>query len=424
MAVMVLLALGAAPARAEWSEPERVSPPSIVSDPFLGYTRDGRPVVAWHVRQPYGTHNPGSVAESGLAVRAADGWRHTRIHPALDLALVDGPSERFFVAGVRYAWNGYDLDEPAHFDAFDVAWDRAGAPVAPQGRDRGLPRGTGVVAEANDRGDRAAAWFGMRGRVYASTAPAGRRMGRPQRIGSDLSRDFQRVAADVNARGDAAVAWRSGSRVLVRVARRGKRFGAARVAGSAAGEGRVLGVALGAAGAIDVVWARKAGPQAAIVTSHADDGRRFDRPRVVDLDFRGTFDARSATGRDGELFLAWINRDGADPVVRVAAIRDGTVSIQELRRAPEPWPRTIRVAADRRGHAAVAWPPRYPEREVRVFAAGPGEPFAPMPPVPVVTEVAGAVSVAIEPATGRPGLAFTTSYATSDDTALFYTVLR
>src|SRR5829696_6818143 len=61
VAVMVLLAPGAAPARAEWSEPERVSPPSIVSDPFLGYTRDGRPVAAWHVRRPYGTHNPGSV---------------------------------------------------------------------------------------------------------------------------------------------------------------------------------------------------------------------------------------------------------------------------------------------------------------------------------------------------------------------------
>jgi hypothetical protein len=176
----------------------------------------------------------------------------------------------------------------------------------------------------------------------------------------------------------------------------------------------VGGVALGERDDVSVVWTRTTGKQPLFVHAYSPDGRRFGRTQPLDLcPAVGCGDPRTATGRDGELFVAWSTYDGADPVVRAAAIRSGSVDKREVARPGGPVGLSVR--ADRTGRVALAWSAPYGmPNGFSVALAQPGEAFGAPEFVPTADLLYWAI-VALDPVSGQPGVLFRpTTYAEQD----------
>lgn len=418
----------------EWRAPEQVVASEFVNDASFTYARDGRPLVGWHHLLNFSAHNPLSVASAAVGWRGSSGWQSLRIDNGFTPALVDADTDgRLLAVGTGWEWNGYDVTEPARIDAWSGSYPAGGElrlDSAPQTIWRG---GIGAqAADQNDRGDVAIAWFGRtfatppgHTNAYVSIRRAGGgRFGPRRRLGLARPRGFSRIATDVNSRGDTVVAWRGDAYVYVRVARRGRPFAPARVVGRVSGDGTVGGVALGQGGDVSVLWSRTTGKQPLFVHAYSPDGRRFGRAQPLDLcPARGCGSPRTATGRDGELFVAWSTYDGADPVVRAAAVRSGSVDKREVARPGGLGLAGLSIHADRSGRAALAWAAPYGmPTGFSVALAQPGEAFGTPEFVPTSEFLYWAI-VRLEPASGRPGVLFQpTTYAEQD--GLFLTERR
>ena len=430
LAVVATCALSPAGASADWSAPERVSPGPLVSQPTLAFTRTGTAVSTWYMLQGEFSHNPGSEYASTLATRTAGGWRTSTFRDPFTPALVDSsPARGLLLFGTSWAWNGYDVDEPSNIDAVAGHLDGSGAPVLPADLGTVWSGGpTAAVADVNERGDGSIAWLGRHREldgVYVATWNAGSRPGRARRLATIEHQEGARVAIDVNERGDTVVAWRDGPGIYTRLARRGKQFAKAAAAGSAGGDtGSVAGAALGATDKIDVVWTRTLGPQSAMVTSRSVDQRHFGRSRIVDQCTAACYPTLSATGRDGELFLAWTNMDGNTPVVRAATLRAGALRVQEVGRGDDmPW--SLALDADRRGRVAIAWATPYPAASsVVVIRADSGGDYLPAELVPVAGDRAGPVDVAVDPTSGQPAFVYKTLPQRYEDGAVYFSERR
>jgi len=161
----------------------------------------------------------------------------------------------------------------------------------------------------------------------------------------------------------------------------------------------VVGTSISRRGDLAVVWTPDARGGESLFHSIAPRGRRFGLPFVLDLCPENCLDETAATGREGELFVAWQTRDQGGVIPRVTALRSGARKVQEFGREYEDAYGHMNLIADRSGRAAIfkgspygAEPP-----ELGLTVAEPGGLFGPFERVPPN----GMAAVATDPATGR-----------------------
>jgi len=414
-ASVVALAIPTA-AQAAWSAPESltggVSEPSCCGD--LAFASDGRGAALWSEHSQE-AHTNGTYTGFHMPTRTAGGsWlAHThRPHGAavepLTFSLAgDGGLVLF---GLRLSQPGSEQQRTAGLAARFGHLTSSGITIVDTQRLLGRRTFDSPEFAANAAGEAVAAWAvrnsssGPRPRVkpgvYVRLRRAGGRFGKVRRL-AHRPPVFSFLTAAVGERGDTAVVWRRGGKILARVAPPGGDFGKRLLVG--AGKGRPS-VAVGPQGQVVVAWmTRTRADSVPLATMRGADGDfRAARPlggsadgfarlvTLVDRAGRGLVGWRSASdsphahvttlgaGRPQNVDLP----SGAATVDdlalaldgRVAAVATGAGVYVRTRSASGSWDENEQASPSSSDGASVAFDPLTGQPNVVYQVPIPGEP--------------------------------------------------
>jgi hypothetical protein len=358
----------------------------------------------WSTQGPGTERRPGPLTSTAFSVSGPTGWSVGKFPRVFTPTAAYGISRgRALAIGLGYETSEFDGSVPRRIETWSTesALTGAGARWRRTILWKGPVAVTPVVA-TNARGDTVVMWAGRLGSrklaIFAARKRAGHRFSRVRRLSLDrVSAGSAYIATAINGRGDAVFAWDRGKAAYARTLSRRNRLGRTLRVGRGKWP-KVVGTSIGARGEISVVWSPDIGTP--LLHSRAARGRRFGRPFVLDLCPENCLDATAATGRDGELFVAWQTRDQGGVIPRATALRPGARTLQEFGREYQDTYSPMSPIADRSGRAAILKSSHYSvvPQELRLAVAEPGGAFGPFERVPTNGDLS---VVATDPVTGR-----------------------
>ena len=421
----VVLAMAAAPARAQWSDPQDVSGIGGASQVMsIAYGARGDGLAVWSA-QPgpgpfYGTANrPAGTADWHMGPHLPRGMAYLHAAPVVTLfsqsrALLLGPQRGGFGPTLRYRMI-------AAFGRSDGTFGTPGT------LDSGIsgtraPRSLSTPAvAATPAGDVIAAWSRADGATSVIRVVERRAGGAFQHVATLSAKGASVPAVATNAGRDRVVAWYRNGAVEARVRRAGQGWGSVLKVASSAHTPTVLRAAIDPHGRVLLAWAtidyRPGGSRLSFETAvrPANAGwvhRVLQRYTGNGFPFSGAeqriFALFDSAGRG---FVAWHGNAGGRPAVDVAPlVATDRFDPPTVLNDPDELARPTDLVAGPRQRVAVIW-----EREtgdiflrsrVRAAVRLPGAGFGPPETVPVTCQsqyicLPGSARAAFDAATGQ-----------------------